>query len=188
MKNIKKSAVLIAAIGAMAALAVPSMASAAVWGPVGTTGALDSANASTSVAALGGGWNCTSQHLAISVRTPASSTLDVTAATFSGCSGTGTALSGCTVSLTATGLPWTMTAPSTSNATLNVANVNGAVSGACSWNGAVFHYSGSLVGGVWNASTHSVLYTSATGLTFAGIGPMRVSGTFRNPTQTLTLV
>ncbi len=115
MNTIKKTT-LIAVITAIAAIAVPAMASAAVWGPINTNKTLTS----TSIAkyAVVGepslSFQCSSSTLGVHVRTPASSTLDITSASFTGCTviGPPCALNGATV--TATGLPWAVTASGSS--------------------------------------------------------------------------
>ncbi len=109
MKTIKKTT-LIAAITAMAAIAVPSMASAATWKPINTNKTLTS---TSSVQYITNGspdnsFTCSNATLGVHVRTPASATLDVTSASFTGCVDTGNTACG-TVTVTATGLPWTAT-------------------------------------------------------------------------------
>ncbi len=182
-KSVQKSALLFTSMVALAAFAMPAAASAVVWGPVNTTGALDGP-VSTQSAALGLGFTCT-QHLAIHTRTPASSTMDITGATYSACTGQSSVAS-CAITPVATGLPWTASALSTSNVALNGFNVNVTFSGAtCPISGSL-PWTGTVAGGVWNAATHTVTYTSATGLTLGGY-PVPYSGTLRNPTQNLTL-
>jgi hypothetical protein len=112
MKTIKKTT-LIAAITAMAAIAVPSMASAAVWGPLNTNKTLTSTSSSKYVERnVPAYWSfeCSSSTLGVHVRTPASSTLDITSATFTGCVDTAQApCTGSPVTVTAMGLPWAVT-------------------------------------------------------------------------------
>jgi hypothetical protein len=113
MNTIKKTT-LIAVITAMAAIAVPSMASAAVWGPLNTNKTLTAfTGADTVQYALQDGGNgqygflCSHSTLGVHVRTPASSILDITSASLTGCTGYGP---GCgTITVTATGLPWAVT-------------------------------------------------------------------------------
>ncbi len=112
MKTIKKTT-LIAAITAMAAIAVPSMASALTWAPLNANKTLTSVGASPYRLAsdtIGAGFQCSSSTLGVHVRTPASSTLDITSASLTGCSLTQSTC-GVTgpVTVTATGLPWTAT-------------------------------------------------------------------------------
>ncbi len=186
MKTIKKTT-LIAAITAMAAFAVPSMASAAVWGPINTNQSLDtsSANYNAIPGTLPYGFVC-AQHLGVHVRTPASSSIDVTSASFSSCIGTGGATA-CPATATPTGLPWTATALSSTSVNLPV-HLQATFTGACT--GITVNVDG-LINGTWSASTHTLVFSNASGLTetFMGstLGTLTFSGSLRNPTQTLTL-
>ncbi len=188
----KRSAVKVslASLMALAVLAVPATASALVWGPAGTTQSLDSTNSASRGAAWGAGWNCEKQHLGLKVRNPASSTLDVTAAAFTNCYGTGF-FAGCILTETATGLPWTAQALALTNVTINVPNVNVVFSGgaSCFYNGLETHFSGTLSAGVWNAAAHSLTHFEAPGLTLAGFGfgAYKATGTYKDPAGLLTL-
>ena len=113
MNTIKKTT-LIAVITAMAAFAVPSMASAATWAPaVPTLKTLTST--SPAVYYIYGSGNeqysftCSNSSLGVRARNPASSTLDITSASFTNCFSSGGFPCG-TITVTATGLPWTATA------------------------------------------------------------------------------
>ncbi len=189
MKTIKKTT-LIAAITAMAAFAVPAMASASVWGPLNTNQSLDSTNSSYASSSLGLGWTCTGQHLATHVRTPASSTLDITAASWSGCVASLSG-AGCGVTMTPTGLPWTATGL-TSTAASTPWHAQVTYTGSCgSQSGLTFNIDGTL-NGVWTASTHTVTLNASSGsltVSFSGspVGTATMTGSWRNPTQTLTL-
>ena len=113
MKIIKKTT-LIAAVAAMAAFAVPSMASAAGWAPLNTNKTLT--QTSLMVYSISGpneqfGFKCTNSTLGVHVRTPASSTIDITSASFTGCTAGGQWSCG-NVTVTATGLPWVGTSGS----------------------------------------------------------------------------
>jgi hypothetical protein len=116
MKTIKKTT-LIATVAAMAAFAVPSMASALTWAPLNTNKTLTSTNVNYAVPndSNGVGFQCSSSTLGVHVRGPASSTLDITSASFTGCSLTATAcfVTG-PITVTATGLPWAATVNSSS--------------------------------------------------------------------------
>lgn len=184
MKNIKKIAVLSAAIGAMAAFAVPSMASAAVWGPLNTNQTLTATATQYSVSSQGFIWTCSVQ-LGVHVRTPASSTLDITSASWPACVGSG-GVSGCPVSMVPTGLPWTAVA--TSSTSVNVTmRARVTFGGACGLPPADLQ--GTLVG-QWSAGSHTLTFTNATGLTMSYmgtfIGNALVSGGNTSPTLTLT--
>ncbi len=189
MKTIKKTT-LIAAVTAMAAFAVPAMASAAVWGPVNTNKTLTS---TTSVLydALGApsySFAC-SNSLGVHVRTPASSTLDINTASFTGCVGTGYPY--CPVTVTATGLPWTATVSGT-NVSTNVSIVEHlqvTYGGACSGQTGIT-VDGPIVGGFTN-STHTFLGgPSGMFLNYMGSPAASISGglrSWKDATNTLTL-
>lgn len=164
-RTIKKSLMLGAVVGAMAAMAVPSMASAANWGVPGinytTTG-----NAGLVVTFLGTNYTlgCTGMGHGVRPRSPGSPTLDINSATGFTCTG-GVWWAGCTVTGTPTGLPWTADGTSTTNVTIN-ANYNLAFSGgSCSWNGATAKLVGALTGGAWDNTLNArkALYNSDTG-------------------------
>jgi hypothetical protein len=112
MKTIKKTT-LIAAITAMAAIAVPSMASAAGWAPLNANKTLTSSYPSIAqymVSPPQDQWSfqCSNSTLGVHVRNPASTTLDITSATFTNCVTVGSLYCG-PATVTATGLPWTAT-------------------------------------------------------------------------------
>jgi hypothetical protein len=108
MNTIKKTT-LIAVITAMAAIAVPSMASAATWKPINTNKTLTATNLDY-IGKLQPDYSfkCSNVSLGAHVRTPASSTLDITSASFTGCTSYFAPWCGA-VTVTATGLPWTVT-------------------------------------------------------------------------------
>ncbi len=185
MKSIKKVAVLSAACAALAAFAAPSMASAAVWGPVNTNQLLASSNAAFTSSA-GVGWTCLNQQLNTHVRTPASSTLDITSSGFGLCVGTGAA-AGCTMSFISTGLPWAATATSSTVV-------------ATAWHLQVSFPSCGLgpynvdgtINGTWSPSAHSLTFNAASGsltATYMGspVATVNVAGTWTNAANTLTL-
>jgi hypothetical protein len=192
-KSARKGVLLFASMMALVAIAMPAAASALTWGPVNTTTALDGALKVTHTTQ--NWWFTCNTHFGVKTRTPASSTLDVTSATFSSCAGGGNAL-GCGFTLTATSLPWTMPTITLSSVGLNVANVNVVMSGGgCGLGTGSFTMSGSLTNGVWNAANHWVAYTDSRGFSFSipGYGvwvappTLRVDGTLVNTTHVLTL-
>lgn len=185
MELVRKLAVLGAASLALAAFAVPSMASAAVWGPLNTNQNLTSTNAAFS-SSLGAGWSCFNHQLNTHVRTPASSTLDVTSPTSSLCVGTGIT-AGCTLLIGVTALPWAATATSsTVVATPWHMTVSFPSCGIGTYN-----IDGTL-NGTWSPSTHSLTFNASSGsltLSYMGspVGTLTVTGTWTNAAQTLTL-
>jgi hypothetical protein len=185
MKNIKKIAVLVTAMGAMAAFAVPSMASAAVWGPLNTNQTLTSSAASYDISSQGISWRCNNQ-LGVHVRTPASSTLDVTSSSWTLCQGTGSFA--CTVSMAATGLPWTAVATSSTsvNFTMHARVTFGGVCGSPTTSDVQ-----GTVTGSWSAATHKLTFTNAPGfvMSYMGttVGNVVFNSQLANASQTLTL-
>ncbi len=195
MKSIKKTT-LIAAITAMAAFAVPAMASAAVWGPVNTNKTLGSAGSATySVQGPNNQYSfaCSSSSLGVHVRTPASSTADITSASFTGCTSTSTP--GCgAVTVTATGLPWAATWGASPVGVTFTQHL--LVTEAC-LSGATLNVDGNAFGSYSNA-THTLtagpvsgLLTGGMTMTYMGSSVGPIGGGFTTPwhdaTNTLTL-
>jgi hypothetical protein len=186
MKTIKKTT-LIAAITALAAFAVPSMASAANWGPLNANKSLDSTSVTyTDQNAVAGGWTCSAQHYGVHVRPLLTSTLDITAASWTNCGGFGS-YAGCIAVLTPTGLPWTATASSSTAVTFPI---HAHVTFPCG--GAPLDLDGTIAG-TWSAATHTVTFPSGGAYslneTWMGtlVGHAKVSGAFHDPTNVLTL-
>jgi hypothetical protein len=190
MKFTRKLVVLSAAITALAAFAMPSMASAAVWGPLNTNQLLASSNAAFSSAGLGAGWTCFNQQLNTHVRTPASSTLDVNSTGWGLCVGTGIA-AGCVTTFSNTGLPWAATATS-STVVATPWHVQVTFSGgSCPLAGTTINVDGTI-NGTWTPSTHSLAFNASSGTltaTYMGspVGTFTVTGTWTNAAQALTL-
>lgn len=193
-----KKFALLASLTALVAFAAPAAASASpVWGPVGTVSSLDLPSAGSRVyynMPSGLAWECTNHHLGLSVRKPASSIVDVTSATFSGCTAA-PSWPNCTVTQTATSLPWTMEAVALTDVRLKVGGVKAKFTTtpgslySCSFAGLEFSFSGTLEGGSWNSSTHAVTYNTAgklTSPTFPG-APIVETATLKNGAGTLTL-
>jgi hypothetical protein len=186
-KTMTKSTMLAASIMALAAFAMPSMASAANWGPVNTNHTLTGTFIPTW--AEGGGppntnFVCTAS-LGVHTRLPASSTLDITSATFPSCQGDWGQGSTCKVTAIASGLPWTATGTSTSDVRINVTDITATYSNfpnstSCAVVGRVRHFSGTVTGGAWSAAAHSLTYSLDPGLIvgfgFGYTGPAQTSG------------
>jgi hypothetical protein len=173
IKTMKKSLVLAAAIAALSAIAVPSMASAANWAPVGGAAHALVGGGSINIFVLpssGAGISCSGQTFSANVTSTA--VLTITSAPNFSCTGSG-GFSGCNVAAAPTGLPWTANGPTTSNVTINSVNINLTFTAApgktCASSG-LKTLTGTLAGGVWNNTTHSVGYTNATGLTLTSGG------------------
>lgn len=169
IKAMKRSLVLAVAVAALSAIAVPSMASAASWTPVGTSHAVTSNSISfiTSPApALA--FSCNSgPTLGVNVASVAA--LNITSASNFSCTGLYT-LSGCNVAASPAGLPWTTGPANPTNVTINSLNINLTFSPkpgfTCIYSGLVFNLYGTLAGGVWSnpGFSSSLVFTNATGL------------------------
>jgi hypothetical protein len=191
-----------AAAMAITAFALPSVASAGSWGTIGTGHTLDSSSftftshffpAPPFFSAVTS--SCTQTQFATDVTS--AGVLTITSATFTGCTATGTG-SACTATLTARGLPWRATGPTTTNVQIHDFNVTmrvetrpGASPPPCAIQDMTATLTGTLTGGTWNASAHQFAFSNADGLTthVPGLGPWptTTSGTFRDTSQTLTL-
>ncbi len=146
----KKSLLLLGAVLALCAFALPSVASAASWAPVGTTdGRIDSGNLGFSSAALGSGAACSSTTFSVSVHNAAVAT--ITGASFRGnCHGNAGSNVGCTLTLIPTGFPWTLTAIDTTKIQIHADvidvhfhNTPGTL-GECANNGLTFQITGTI--------------------------------------------
>ena len=196
MNTIKKTT-LIAAITAMAAFAVPSMASAATWAPLNANKTLTSTNSAIyqiyDPGANQFGFTCSNSTLGVHVRTPASSTLDITSASFTNCVTNGVMTCG-VATVTATGLPWAATTSgSTVTFTEHLQVTEGCVPGT------TFTVDGPASGSYSNA-THSLTAQPTTGTYPVGMylylggtpvgtiaGGSSRSTTWHETTNTLTL-
>jgi hypothetical protein len=198
-KMSKKGVLLFAGVLAFAAFAMPSMASAASWGVVGSTHVLDSPNlqfVDTNASLGGAGSTCgvNQFHTVVS----SSSVLTVTATNFSNCMGLGAAVN-CTTTPTGTSFPWSATGVTTTNIQLSKVHVTVIFENtpgnatACALPGAVT-LSGTLASPGkthWDALAHQVTTLAATGLvanTSLTTGDSTtISGTLRDTSQTLVL-
>jgi hypothetical protein len=177
----KKSVVLFAGVMAVCAFAVPSMASAATWGPVGGN---DQVLTSTNLgfitdAAVPAGSSCATASFTTTVTATA---LDITSATFVNCTGVG-ATANCTATPAAQNLPWTAT-PGTpvviDRVHVRVLFEHKPGGASCAANGGAATLTGTLGGGVWSNATRTLELASATGTTshFGGASsPATVNGT-----------
>jgi hypothetical protein len=112
--------------GAMAVcmFALPSAASAASWGPLSSHHTLDSPNLGFTSSFLGG---TTSQCVqsSFTTRVTSAQNLEITSASFNGCTVSGPSIGTCTGTLVATRLPWTATAVTTSNLQIHGIHIDG---------------------------------------------------------------
>jgi hypothetical protein len=199
LKKLSKKGALLFVGGLLAAFVMPSMASAASWGTVGSTHVLDSPNLfinDTNPALGGAGWSCAVNQLHSVVNSV--SVLTVTATTFSGCMGIGAAVN-CTVTERGTGFPWVASGVSTTNiqignfhVTLIYENTPGNAT-ACSLPGdqTVFGTLASPNRTHWDSIAHQLTFLAATGLQFNTSlttgDSSTFSGTLRDTSQTLVL-
>jgi len=180
IKTITKSLVLTAAIAALGAIAIPSMATAANWSPLNTVHTLTSpsnitftitGSVSTLTISCSSGPTFTSQ-----VRTTASPLMDLTTTTNLSCTASGGQFgqyNGCNANLAMIGLPlWNVDGTSgTSNVKINSVNIQGTLAGAtCAPAGSTFTITGTLTGGVWSNLTRSLAFNNDTGLTWTSSG------------------
>jgi len=187
IKTMTKSLALAAAIAAMGAIAIPSMASAATWSPLDTVHTLTSPSSitfniqgvsSTSTFSCSSGPRFSAQ-----VRTPASSLMDMTSTSTLSCTGTTNSFAPCNVALAMNGLPlWNVDGTSTTNVKVNSVNIEATFTSkpgqTCGLAGGVWTITGQLAGGVWSNLTRSLAFTNGTGLTFQGpTGPWAVTVT-----------
>ena len=179
MNTIKKTT-LIAVITAMAAFAVPSMASAATWKPLNTNKTLTSTSSSRYIAQTTPDYfsfECSSSTLGVHVRTPASSTLDITSASWTGCVNKGDVpCNGSPITVTATGLPWAATTAAGTNVTFTE-HLQVSYTGPCGTG--VVTVDGPVTGS-YNNSTHVLSAATVSGLTPAGMR-MYYMGTYFAP-------
>jgi hypothetical protein len=198
----KKAMSFLGAVLAVCVLAAPSPASASSWGVVGTTHTLNSANLGFVVNAQILGtftWLCNASQLHVDVASAAA--LRVTGATFSNCTASGPGVGDCTLTATPTRLPWTATGTTTSNVQIHGLSVDlrfetkpGGVAGSCAYHNQDMTWTGTVNGGTWTGEQHEFTFHRAPGTVMhfliGGLpftGPTTVLGTFRDPSQSLTL-
>lgn len=177
IKTMTKSLVLTAAIAALTAIAMPSMATAANWSPLNTVHTLTSPSGFTftiqgggnSVFSCSGGATYSAQ-----VRAAVSPLMDLTSTTANiPCTGTSGQLAGCNISLSMIGLPlWNVDGTSgINNVKVNSVNIQGTfTTGASCPNGLTFTITGTLAGGAWSNLTRALAFTNGTGLTWTPSG------------------
>jgi hypothetical protein len=201
MKTLSKKSVLLLAAITVCVIAVPSMASAASWGVVGTEHTLDSPNFSYRLSLGLNGVDvasCTATSFTTTVTN--SAFLTVTSAAFKTCvSNTDSGFSGhCTTTWTGTHFPWYVTGTTTNVQILGMyidVRYDSLTSGSsCTLAGTDVTLTGSLTGGQWTgngAGQHEVTFANDSGLRAHGPWFFAIdtptSGTLRDTAQTLTL-
>jgi hypothetical protein len=166
----KRSVVLFAGVMAVCAFAVPSMASAATWGPASSEQTLTSTDLFfTTDPGLTTGSTCS---VAQFTATVTATRLDITSATFDRCVGEA-GLANCTATPVAQRLPWTAT-PTTpvviDGVHISVLFEHKPGVANCPAPGAISTLTGNLQGGTFNDTTHTLHFLNATGLTSHLIG------------------
>jgi len=188
----KKGVLLFAAAMALCAFAMPSMASAASWGVIGTEHTLDG-NLGFSNDASNVQSDCAQVQFTVDVVSAA--VIEITTGSFRQCTAGG-AIGSCTATSTPTGFPWTATAVTTSNIQIHGVDIdvsfeNHPGSLACGAVGASVRITGTLSGGRWtgNVGTRAIDVAGGTGLVSHGAvtGAITPTGTVDDTQGTLTV-
>jgi hypothetical protein len=194
MRKFSKKGVLLF-VGALAvcAFAMPSMASAASWGVIGSHHTLDGPVGFT--AALAGLTSSCSSN-SFTSRVDNAGNLTITTATFGGLctSSVPTAGLDCTTTARGTGFPWRATARTTTLIDLHDVHIDirfedmplrpGSCGALSNTNSTL---TGTLTNGDWNPTTRIVSWRGASGLHSSTAGPVTVLGDVRDTQQTLTV-
>jgi hypothetical protein len=203
MKKFSKKGVLLFAAAMALCAFVPSMASAASWGVVGSEHTLDAASATSPLGFRNDANGVTSdcQRAQFTTNVASAAAAEITSASFTGCTLTGpAALIGlCTATSTATNLPWTATAVTTSNIQIHGIDIDVSLENhpggtGCAVAGLQLRVTGTLTNARWNgnaANQHEILLDGAHGLvSHSALGngqQMTLTGTIRDTQQTLTV-
>jgi hypothetical protein len=181
IKFSKKSLLLFISAIAMAAFAMPSLASAATFDGVGAHTLTSSSLGFTAGAPLNGGSDCASSVFQVNVPAGGASAT-VTGATFSGCVGTD-ALNGIPADVTATNFPWEITRTGVGTGLIDGIHIVVNFTAAAT----IVTLSGNLPVAI-NNTTHTITFTNATGLTATSGGASAstvVNGDFRDDQNSL---
>lgn len=188
----KKGALLFAAAMALCAFAMPSTASAVSWDPLGTTQTITSPNLGfTSNPGVQVVSSCTSSTFDVDV--VSATTLEVTNATFGGhCVLVFPSIAGalCTMDMSGTRFPWTITASSTTDIRLDNVHIDVTFTQTATGNCPASFVDqrltitgGTTSGGSWDAATDELTLNDAEGLRSHGVlGPLTVRGTITDAT------
>jgi hypothetical protein len=172
MKKLSKKGVLLFA-GAMAlcAFVLPSVASAASWGVVGTHHTLDTPNIGFT-SPLAGGTTSSCTRSSLTTRVASAQNLEITSGSFGGLCTFETVSAGrCTLTAVPTRFPWTATATTTTNLQIHGFHIDARLDhipgagASCGLNGAEFTVTGTLTGGIWTGNaSHTMDFSNAEGL------------------------
>lgn len=160
-KLTKKSVMLFAATMAACAFALPSVASAASWGVVGSHHTLDSPNFGFTQTFGGSGMTSSCTSSSFTARVLNGGDLSIQSGSFGGlCTFGGSAVGDCTLTLQATGFPWRATAVTTSNIQIHGIDIDitfenppAATGGVCNVPGLKETLTGILISGRWTGNT-----------------------------------
>jgi hypothetical protein len=192
-----KSTLLFAAAMAVCAFAMPSMASAASWGVIGTEHTLHSPNYGYINHASAVTSSCTNSTFTVDVASSAN--LEITTANFRDCTTSGPAVGDCRTTTVATNLPWTATAVTTSNIQIHGIRIDVFLEdlptgNTCSADGINLLVTGTTTLGRWTgngAGQHSMDLNGGPGLSqHSALGngtPQTVNGLIRDTQQTLVI-
>ncbi len=150
------------------------MARASSWGAVGTEHTLDSANFGFLSDVQGSTSSCASSRFTLDVAS--TTVIEITSATFTGCTWVGSPFGSCTMTSTGTNFPWTATAVTTSNIQIHGVSINMLAehhpsSGTCNLANMTVRITGTLSAARWTGNTtpRTIVITGSTGLVAHGL-------------------
>ncbi len=195
----KKGVLLFAAVMALCAFAMPSMASASSWGPLANPEHTLDGNLGFISDTQGIRSDCTRVQVTLDVVSTA--VIEITGTTFSSCTASGGSIGSCTVTSTGTNFPWTATARTTSDIQIHGVDIDVFFEqtpggSGCLAPGVPLKITGTLSSAIWTGNvTHQIDLPSgaagATGLVSHSILGNNVAitptGTLRDTQQTLTV-
>jgi hypothetical protein len=195
MKKFSKKGVLLFAAAMATCAFAPSMASAASWSAIGSEHTLDSPDAGFVIDSNGTTSQCGES--AFTARVTSAMDLEIIGAVFRRCTASGPNIGSCTLTLSATGLPWTATPTSTTHVDIRNIHIdqlleNEPDSTACLANGAKITLTGSLINADWNNTTRELILNRTLHLaSHSALGnnvTMTAFGTFRDTQQSLQIL
>jgi hypothetical protein len=177
----KKGVLLFAAAMAVCAFVMPSMASAASWGPNGLHTVLDSPNIGfTATSPVFGPVVSSCTRSSFTANVVSATNLNISTAFFGGhCAWVFPAIpTTCTATTQSTSLPWRATAVTTSNIQIHGIDIDilfeSSATNACTGlNGLTGRITGTLISGRWTGnavSQREVIFSDALGLTMHSLG------------------
>lgn len=180
-----KKAIAVGAVVAAGALTGPAMASAVDWSPGGSHTA--SGSLSMTVVANGVTTTCDTVTAGITLdATGPGGTVDSLA--LEDCYVATPGFEDCTVDAAATGLPWEITALSTSSVTIATPSFQNTYGGgpSCPLNGLTAAVSGASIVGSYSNASNTLTFTNAGGMSSSTLGPVVINGSLVIPGVTIT--